>query len=205
MVLSGRAHYYEGFDFTRVTFPITVLAACSITDLLLTNAAGAVNPRLRPGDFMLLRDHINMMGANPLRGYARDTGESNFVDLTCAYDPGLRRLLHRAGRAVKARLSSGVYLAVSGPNYETPAEIKAFRRLGADAVGMSTVPEVLVARRHGIRVAGLSCVTNLAAGLAKTVISHSDVLHVAARSATRAAAIISQFIRLYGAGESRSK
>ena len=204
LVLSGRAHYYEGFSFNQVTFPVQVLAACAITDLLLTNAAGAVNRRFHAGDFMILQDHINFMGANPLRGYQPGSREANFLDLTCAYDPALRQCLRRAGRAAGIRLASGVYLAVSGPNYETPAEIKAFARLGADAVGMSTVPEVLVARRHGLRVAGLSCITNLAAGLAKTAISHGEVLDIAERSSGQAARIISAFARLYGTGKGQT-
>jgi len=146
LVLSGRAHFYEGHDMDRVTFPIRALAAFGIRAVLLTNAAGGIHPKFRPGDFMVLTDHINFMGVNPLRG-PEAPGRSRFVDLSATYDPGLRALLAAAARRARVRLRAGVYLAVSGPSYETPAEIRAFADLGADAVGMSTVPEAVVARQ----------------------------------------------------------
>ncbi len=155
IALSGRVHFYEGHTMERVTFAIRTLAAFGIRDLLLTNAAGGVNRHFRPGDFMVLTDHINLMGANPLRGEAVP-GRPRFVDLTQVYDPKLNALLFRAGRAAKTKLRRGVYLAVSGPTYETPAEVRAYARLGADAVGMSTVPEAIVARQCGVRVAAMS-------------------------------------------------
>ena len=192
IVLSGRSHYYEGIPMESVTFPMRVLAASGITDVMLTNAAGGINPRFRAGDFMILSDHINLMGINPLRGAL-----SPFVDLSCVYDKGLRRLLQRAAKSAGLGLRSGVYLAVSGPSYETPAEIRAFRRLGADAVGMSTVPEAIVARQCGLRVAGLSCITNLAAGLSKAPLCHTDVLTTAVRVRSSAAKLIKHFVRLY--------
>ena len=164
LVLSGRAHYYEGHPMEQVTFAVRALAAFGITDILLTNAAGGLNRSFRPGDFMVLTDHINFMGVNPLRGPAIPD-LPRFVDMTQTYDKRLSALLHRAGKKCGLRLRSGVYLAVSGPTYETPAEIRAFRRLGADAVGMSTVPEAIVARQCGLNVAGMSCITNPAAGL----------------------------------------
>ncbi|HVV73053.1 MAG TPA: purine-nucleoside phosphorylase [Verrucomicrobiae bacterium] len=197
LVLSGRAHYYEGHELSAVTFPIRVLANYGIKDVVLTNAAGAINPAFQVGDLMLLADHINWLGVNPLRGTPLRARPSPFVDLPEAYDPGLRRLFLRAGRAVGARLRAGVYLAVSGPSYETPAEIAAFARLGADAVGMSTVPEAIVARQVGIRVAGLSCLTNLAAGRGRTPISHAEVLEVMERASAQAAAVMGAFARLY--------
>ncbi len=178
IVLSGRAHFYEGHSMERVVFAVRALAAFGIRDLLLTNAAGGINRRFRPGDFMAVTDHINMMGVNPLRGPA-EPGLPRFVDLTETYDATLRTLLLRAAKAAGIKLQSGVYLAVSGPSYETPAEIRAFRTLGADAVGMSTVPEVIVARQYGMNVASLSCITNRAAGLQKSELSHSDVLALA--------------------------
>ncbi|HKW29185.1 MAG TPA: purine-nucleoside phosphorylase, partial [Verrucomicrobiae bacterium] len=135
LVLSGRAHFYEGHPMERVTFPVCALAEFGIRDLLLTSAAGSINKKFRPGDFMVLTDHINWMGANPLRGPSV-SGLNRFVDLTDTYDESLRALLVRAGKACDLRLYQGVYLAVSGPSYETPAEIRAFARLGADAVGM---------------------------------------------------------------------
>jgi purine-nucleoside phosphorylase len=199
LVLSGRAHYYEGHSMEQVTFAVRVLAEFGIRDLLLTNAAGGVNRAFRPGDFMLLADHINLMGANPLRGPAWAKGP-RFVDLTRAYDPGLSQLLLKAARASKIRLRSGVYLAVSGPSYETPAEIRAFARLGADAVGMSTVPEAIVARQCGLRVAGVSCITNLAARRRGAALSHAEVLETAERVKNLAAQLLNSFAKMYGRG-----
>src|ERR1039457_6737980 len=180
LVLSGRAHFYEGHEMERVTFAVRTLATFGIKDLLLTNAAGGLNKKFRPGDFMVLTDHINFMGANPLRG-AAVPGLPRFVDLTEIYDKKLRELLFRAGKISKLKLQRGVYLAVSGPSYETPAEIRAFSNLGADAVGLSTVPEAIVARQCGMRVAGISCIANLAAGIGKENLSHTEVLETAER------------------------
>ncbi|MDW7980792.1 MAG: purine-nucleoside phosphorylase [Verrucomicrobiales bacterium] len=196
LVQAGRSHYYEGFAMHVITFPIRVFAAFGIKALLLTNAAGGINPKLRVGDFMLVRDHINFMGANPLRGQCHP-GLTQFVDLSRAYDAMLNRLLSAAARAAKVTLKSGVYIAVSGPSYETPAEIRAFARLGADAVGMSTVPEVIVAKQCGLRVAAVSCITNLAAGKTKSPVSHQHVLDVAATAGQAATALLTNFVRLY--------
>jgi purine-nucleoside phosphorylase len=192
IVLSGRAHFYEGHPMTVVTFVVRTLAAYGIRDLLLTNAAGGVNRHFRPGDFMVLEDHINFMGTNPLIGAALPD-LPRFVDLSCAYAPELRRRLHQAGRGCGLKLRKGVYLAVSGPSYETPAEIQAFARLGADAVGMSTVPETIVARQCGLRVAGVSCITNLAAGCGSEPLSHAEVLETAERVKTQAAQLVKNF------------
>ena len=196
LVLSGRAHFYEGHPMERVTFAVRVLAACGVRDLLLTNAAGGLNEKLRAGDFMVLTDHINFMGVNPLRGPCPPELPS-FVDLTQVYDAPLAALLRQAGRACGVRLRSGVYLAVSGPSYETPAEIRAFAWLGADAVGMSTVPEAIVARQCGLRVAGLSCITNLAAGISRSPLSHEEVLETGERVKAQAAALLKSFAKLY--------
>ena len=197
LVLSGRAHFYEGHTMERVTFATRTLAAFGIKDLLLTNAAGGINKSFRAGDFMVLTDHINFMGANPLRGPAIP-GQPRFVDLTDAYDARLRELLFRAGKISKLKLRRGVYLAVSGPSYETPAEIRAFAKLGADAVGMSTVPEAMVARQCGLRVAGISCITNLAAGISGQKLSHAEVLETAERVKKSGATLIKNFAGLYG-------
>ena len=197
LVLSGRANFYEGHPMTLVTFAVRALAAFGIRDLLLTNAAGGVNRRFRPGDFMLLTDHINLMGTNPLRGPPL-SGLARFVDLSCVYDAGLGRLLIRAGKTAGIGLRRGVYLAVCGPSYETPAEIRAFARLGADAVGMSTVPEAIVARQCGLGVAALSCITNLAAGCSRQPLSHAEVLQTAERVKTLAAKLLVNFAMLYG-------
>jgi purine-nucleoside phosphorylase len=196
LVLSGRSHYYEGHSMETVTFPVRALAAYGIRDLLLTNAAGGISGRFRPGDFMCLTDHINFMGVNPLRG-VEVAGVSCFVDLTHTYDRRLNKLLEAAARKIKLRLHSGVYLAVSGPSYETPAEIRAFARLGADAVGMSTVPEAIVARQCGLAVAGLSCITNLAAGRSKGSLSHAEVLATGERVKQMAASLLKTFVELH--------
>ena len=197
IILSGRAHYYEGHEMERVTFAVRALAAYGIRDVLLTNAAGGLNQKFRPGDFMVLTDHINFMGANPLRG-PQPPGLARFVDLTETYDTQLRALLLKAGKAAGVKLQSGVYLAVSGPSYETPAEIRAFARLGADAVGMSTVPEAVVARQCGVNVAAVSCITNLAAGISPEKLSHTEVLETAARVKNTGAALVKHFAELYG-------
>jgi purine-nucleoside phosphorylase len=197
LVLSGRAHFYEGHPMERVTFPVRALAAFGIKDLLLTNAAGGINKNFRPGDFMVLADHINFMGANPLRG-AAIPGLPRFVDLTETYDKKLRRLLFRAGKISRLKLQRGVYLAVGGPSFETPAEIRAFARLGADAVGMSTVPEAIAARQCGLNVAGISCITNLAAGIGKGNLSHGEVLETGGKVKFLAARLLKNFAKLYG-------
>ncbi len=210
LVLSGRAHFYEGHPMERVTFAVRTLAAFGITDLLLTNAAGGINKKFHAGDFMVLTDHINFMGTNPLRSsvaqasrlHMQSTGETpallpRFVDLTEAYDKNLRELLFKAGKISKLKLQRGVYLAVSGPSYETPAEIRAFATLGADAVGMSTVPEAMVARQCGLNVAAVSCITNLAAGISKQNLSHAEVLETAERVKKSGAALIKNFAKLY--------
>jgi purine-nucleoside phosphorylase len=200
LVLSGRAHFYEGYDMERVTFATRTLAAFGITDLLLTNAAGGINQKFRAGDFMVLTDHINFMGANPLRSLRGGYREklTRFVDLTETYDKKLRELLFKAGKISRLKLQRGVYIAVSGPSYETPAEIRAFAALGADAVGMSTVPEAIVARQCGMRVAAVSCITNLAAGIGKHKLSHADVLETAERVKKSGAALLKSFVDLYG-------
>ena len=197
LVLSGRAHFYEGHEMERVTFAVRTLATFGIKDLLLTNAAGGLNKKFRAGDFMVLTDHINFIGTNPLRG-AAIPDLPRFVDLTETYDKKLRELLFHAGKISKLKLQRGVYLAVSGPSYETPAEIRAFAALGADAVGMSTVPEAIVARQCGLNVAAVSCITNLAAGISPEKLSHAEVLETGERVKKSGAALIKNFAELYG-------
>lgn len=190
IVLDGRSHFYEGHSMERVTFPVRTLAAFGIRDLLLTNAAGGINRAFRAGDFMVLTDHINFMGTNPLRG------RPHFTDMTQVYDARLAELLFKAGRERKIKLRRGVYLAVCGPSYETPAEIRAFAKLGADAVGMSTVPEAMAARQGGLNVAAISCITNAAAGIGGKL-SHAEVLETAGRAAKSGAALLKSFAALY--------
>jgi purine-nucleoside phosphorylase len=194
LVCSGRAHFYEGVSMESVGFPVRALASAGITELLLTNAAGGINSRYRPGDFMMFADHINFTGVNPLRGLPRADGRC-FVDLTEAYSPRLRNKLRAAARKEKITLHEGVYLGVSGPSYETPAEIRAFRTMGGDAVGMSTVPEVLMARYCGLEVAAISCITNHAAGTNPAPLSHEEVLAVGRQSAEKAGRLLRAFAR----------
>lgn len=196
VVLKGRTHFYEGHEMDRITFPIRVLAEFGIRSLLLTNAAGGINKKFKAGDFMTLTDHINFMGTNPLRGPALP-GLPRFVDMTRVYEPKLNDLLKKAAKQTKLRLHSGVYLATLGPSYETPAEIRAFGRLGADAVGMSTVPEAIVARQCGLSVAAISCITNLAAGLSSGKLSHQEVLAIGEQKKIAVAEFLKIFCELY--------
>ena len=195
VVLAGRAHYYEGHTMEAVMFPVRLLAECGVKDLFLTNAAGGINTDYRPGDFMVIRDHINFMGVNPLRGLPIQDGRC-FVDLSDVYSEEFRDLLKQAGKEERIRLHAGVYLGVSGPTYETPAEIRAFGKWGADAVGMSTIPEALMARYCGMKVAALSCITNCAAGLGKGKLSHADVLLAGKANAANAARLLKRFMML---------
>lgn len=195
-VLCGRAHFYEGHAMRDVTFPVRSLAALGVETILLTNAAGGVNPKFKVGEFMQLSDHINMMGRNPLRGVCGKDGPP-FLDLSQVYDPELNFVLANAARKAGLKLHVGVYMAVSGPTYETPAEIRAFKALGADAIGMSTVPEAIVAKHCGLRVAGVSCITNAACSSAGQKVSHEEVLAVGGKSARAAADFLTQCVRLY--------
>jgi purine-nucleoside phosphorylase len=179
--MQGRVHFYEGYSIKEVAFPIRVFYRMGIKAVILTNAAGGVNLNYSEGALVILRDHINLQGANPLIGPNDDGFGPRFPDMTRAYDPEFRRIAAEEGNERKLNLHEGVYLAVAGPNYETPAEIHAFRALGADLVGMSTVPEVLAARHCNIRVLGISCVTNMAAGVTGAPLSAEEVFETGAR------------------------
>ena len=181
LALSGRAHSYEGHALDTVTFPIRVLGRLGIETLILTNAAGGINTAFSPGALMLIDDHINLLGANPLAGPNDDRFGLRFPDMSEAYSPRLRALAGEAARAAGLMIEHGVYVAVAGPSYETPAEIRAFRALGADAVGMSTAPEVIVARHLGIEVLGISCISNMAAGILPQPLTADEVLETTAR------------------------
>jgi purine-nucleoside phosphorylase len=180
--LSGRPHLYEGFSMAQIGFPVRVLGCLGIRKLIVTNAAGAVNEDFAPGDMMLIRDHINFMGANPLAGANLDEMGPRFPDMSEAYDPILREAALQAAASVNLEMKTGVYIAFAGPSYETPAEIRMCRSFGADAVGMSTVPEVIVANHMGMRVLGLSCLTNPAAGIRPLRLSHREVLEAAEKT-----------------------
>lgn len=181
LALSGRAHFYEGHDLRTVTFAARAVAVCGVKTLILTNAAGGINLDFTPGTLMLIEDHINMMGSNPLVGANDERFGPRFPDMSDVYSPRLRAIAVEAAAAFGLRLATGVYLAVHGPSYETPAEIRAFRLLGADVVGMSTVPEAIVARHMGVEVLGISCVTNAAAGVLPQPLVHDEVMAVARR------------------------
>lgn len=179
LVMSGRFHYYEGYDINQVTFPIRVFAKLGIKNLILTNAAGGVNLNYVPGDLMLIKDHINFSGVSPLRGKNLDYFGPRFPDMSNVYDNDILILLEEACSELGIMVNEGVYAYMQGPNYETPSEVKALRTLGADAVGMSTVPEAIVAKHCGLRVAAISCITNMAAGILPKPLSHEEVKETA--------------------------
>jgi purine-nucleoside phosphorylase len=200
VAMQGRVHSYEGYSASQVTFPMRVLGALGIRAVVLTNAAGGIAEGYRLGQLVVLADHINLMGWNPLVGpneerFAVRAGAGlRFFDMTEAYSKPLRALAKEAATAEGFPLAEGVYLAVSGPSFETPAEIRAFRTLGATLVGMSTVPETIVARHMGIEVLGFSCVTNLAAGLGATQLSHEDVFETGKQVEHRLAALLERLM-----------
>ena len=176
LCMQGRFHYYEGYSMQEVTFPIRVMKELNIGTLIVTNAAGGIRASFQPGDLMLIEDHINWMFDNPLRGPNVDEWGPRFPDMSHAYDPDLIACAEKVAADFGITLHRGVYIAVPGPSYETPAEIRAFAKLGADAVGMSTVPEVIVANHQGMKVLGISCISNMASGILPEPLSHEDVV-----------------------------
>lgn len=181
IAMQGRFHLYEGHPLQAVTFPIRVMKALGVETVIVTNAAGGVNTSFSPGDLMVIRDHINFMFRNPLIGPNDPELGVRFPDMSSAYDPELRQLARQVAEKQGFSLQEGVYCAVLGPSYETPAEIRMIRTIGGDAVGMSTVPEVIVARHAGIRVLGISCISNMAAGILPQPLSHEEVMETAER------------------------
>ena len=193
-VFEGRAHLYEGVDHDLVRTPVRALRAAGAEILVLTNAAGSLNEAVGPGALMLIADHINFSGVNVLAGPNEEELGERFTSLRDAYDPALREELRAAADELGIELTEGVYLAVGGPSFETPAEIRAFRTLGADAVGMSTVHETIVARHCGLRVAAVSAITNLAEGMSPEPLSHEQTLRDAARAAADLAPLVTRFV-----------
>jgi purine-nucleoside phosphorylase len=193
-VLSGRVHVYEGHDLRAVTFATRVLGALGVKALILTNAAGGVNTSFVPGDLMVIDDHINLLGTNPLIGPHDERLGVRFPDLTHVYSPRLRRLADETAAALGLKLRHGVYVACHGPSYETPAEVRYLRTIGADAVGMSTVPEAIVARHMGLEVAGIACITNMAAGVLPNPLKHEEVLEMARRVSEEFTAVLNGVI-----------
>ena len=181
VVMQGRAHYYEGHTMQRITFPIRVFSRLGIKAMLLTNAAGGINLKLEQGSLVVLKDHINLLGSNPLIGPNDERFGARFPDMSEAYAADFRKLALEEGKKLAIRISDGVYVAVHGPSYETPAEIRFLRTIGADTVGMSTVPETIVARHCGMKVLAISCVTNMAAGILDQPLVHSEVLETGER------------------------
>jgi purine-nucleoside phosphorylase len=191
---AGRFHFYEGHPMPLVVAPMRLYGRLGARAVLLTNAAGALNPDFQVGDLMALTDHINLFGTNPLIGRNEEPGP-RFPDMTAVYDPAFRQHLRACARQLGQTLREGVYLGLTGPSYETPAEIRAFRTMGADAVGMSTVPEAIVARHEGMRVAGISCLCNMAAGILPQALTHQEVLEAGAAAAGRFESLIRAFVR----------
>ena len=179
--MQGRFHYYEGYTLEETTFPVRVLSLLGAQSIVLTNAAGGINNALRQGSLMLISDHLNLMGASPLRGPNDARFGPRFPDMSEVYDRAYQEVAVQEAHAMKVELRRGVYAALPGPNYETPAEIRMLRALGADAVGMSTVPEAIVARQMGVRVLGLSCITNMASGVLDQPIDHGEVIETGQR------------------------
>jgi purine-nucleoside phosphorylase len=188
LAFSGRVHYYEGYSIQEVCFPVRVMAVLGVEILVITNVSGAINESYSPGDIIVISDHINLMGDNPLRGTA------HFVDMTEAYNSELRTLAHDTAGRLGIKLREGVYLGLSGPSYETPAEIMMLRTMGADLVGMSTVPEVIMANSLGIRVLGLSMITNMAAGMTGLPLSHKAIIETAENAADEFKGLVSGII-----------
>jgi purine-nucleoside phosphorylase len=197
VVFEGRVHYYEGNTMAEVTFCTRVIARLGTKNLILTNASGAINPDFDQGHLMLITDHINLLGANPLTGPNEDRWGPRFLDQTEVYDRVLRERLKEAGDYCGINLCEGVYVAVAGPTYETPAETRFLRMIGADAVGMSTVPEAIVARHMGMKVAGVSMLANLAADISGKPISHSEVLVSAAEMNADVGTLLQRFFDTY--------
>ncbi|MCC6558982.1 MAG: purine-nucleoside phosphorylase [Polyangiaceae bacterium] len=197
--LQGRIHLYEGHAPERVAFGVRVLARLGCRAVLLTNAAGGVNAAFSPGDLMLVTDHLNLMGTNPLVGPNADALGKRFPDMTYAHDPRLLALAREASAETGSSLREGVYAGLLGPMYETPAEIRMLRALGADAVGMSTVPEIIALRHMGVPAAAISCITNLAAGLTRAELDHREVEETARRARARFVELLSAWVRRAGA------
>ncbi len=175
LALQGRIHAYEGHSFEEVVFPTRVLKGLGIKNLLLTNASGGMNPKHKAGDLVIIKDHLNLTGNNPLFGPNHDFLGPRFPDMTHTYDPKLREAIKEAAKEVGYNITEGVYVGVLGPSYETPAEIKMYQTLGGDMVGMSTVAEAIAGHHCGLKMAGISCITNMAAGLGATELDHADI------------------------------
>jgi purine-nucleoside phosphorylase len=197
VVFEGRVHHYEGNTMGEVTFCTRVIARLGTKELILTNASGAINPNFARGDLMIITDHINLLGANPLTGPNEDRWGPRFVEQSEVYDQQLRERLKKAGEYCGVHMCEGVYVAVAGPTYETPAEIRYLRTIGADAVGMSTVPEAIIAKHMGVKVAGISMLANLASDISHKPLNHTDVLETAAEMNADLGMLLQRFFDTY--------
>lgn len=195
VAMKGRVHYYEGFDISKVVYPTKLLCELGIKTLIVTNASGGINKDFKPTDLMLISDHINFSGQNPLIGENDEKG-SRFIDMSYAYSKELRDKAKSAAKNINLDVKEGVYIWFTGPSYETPAEVRMARVLGADAVGMSTVPEVIVARHRGVEVLGISCVTNMAAGILDKELEHKEVMEVSEKIKDTFAKYIFEIIKI---------
>jgi len=193
-VMQGRAHYYEGYDTQTITFPIRVLALLGIKSIVLTNACGAVNKHFSPGDIMIIEDHLSFFCPSPLRGINLDDFGERFVDMSAAYTPAYIETAEKAAKELNIKIQKGVYGYWHGPTYETAAEIRAFMALGADVVGMSTVAEAIVARHCGMKILGLSCITNMTCIYSKSGTSHEEVMEMGRLTADRFIALLTKII-----------
>lgn len=197
LLFEGRRHWYESASITPIMFPMFLAARLQVPSVLLTNAAGGIHPKLQPGALMLVQDHINLMGFNPLMGARNPIWGDGFPDMSLVYDPQLRSLFRSSARARDIELHSGVYCAFSGPSYETPAEIRMAQTIGADAVGMSTVPSAILARAAGMSVLAISCISNRAAGLSDGPLHHEEVLEIGREAIKRARSVFHEFVTRY--------
>ncbi len=195
VAMQGRFHYYEGYSMEEVTFPIRVMKLLGIETLIVTNAAGAVNENFKPGDLMIINDHINLSGTNPLIGKNLDEFGVRFPDMSNPYNRNLIEKVKNVAKEINVDVKEGVYTVMTGPSYETPAEIKMIRTLGGDAVGMSTVPEVIVANHSGLKVIGISCLTNMAAGILKQPLNHEEVIETSNMAKTKFINLMSSLIK----------
>ena len=198
VVMRGRAHFYEGWSMEEVTFPIRVFSLLGVDHLVVTNSAGGAHPDYVPGDLMIICDHLNLTGHNPLRGPNEGEFGPRFPDMTDPYDHKLRELIRTAASDLDIDVKEGVYAGMAGPTYETPAEVQMVRTIGGDAVGMSTVPEVIVANHCAMKVAGISCITNMAAGLSGEKLSHDEVKETADRVRHSFVGLVRRFIETLG-------
>ena len=195
VMMQGRFHFYEGHSIQKVVFPIKVMKKLGVETLIVTNAAGGVNADFKPSDLMIITDHINFMGVNPLIGLNDDTMGERFPDMSEVYTPEYVSLVQKAGEDFGIELQKGVYMALTGPSYETPAEVRMARTIGADAVGMSTVPEAIVASWAGMKVIGLSCICNSAAGVSTVGLSHADVIKAADDAKVKFKSLVKEVIK----------